>query len=217
VKRNSLITWMAILLSASSVGAGERCYLLVFSAQCPHINPAHRSHSWGTFVRVHDCESHGGSAYLESVTISWFPKTLELQTLDFPKRGVNLSLHDTLRWAKDNGLRASLWGPYEIDPSLYAEAVNKATQLASGTVKYQLLDFRHPVDQVANCTRALGDIPMGSPKPRLGMTRGDEASHLLALNFSPWILDAETTHDWVISALGLNRLTLVRRYLEDCP
>jgi hypothetical protein len=217
MKRITLLTCLSLAVSAPCVPAAERYYVLIFSAQCSHVNSARLSHSWGTFVRVADCGPDGASHHIESVTISWLPRNLEMQPLDFPKKGVNLSLHDTLRWSKHNGLRVSLWGPYEIEPSLYIEAVNKATQLASGTVLYQMVDFGHPIDKVANCIRALTDVPMGSPPLRIGVLHGDEASHQLALNLLPWILDPGHTHDWVIGGLGLNRLGLVRRYLEECP
>jgi hypothetical protein len=214
MQRIACFAFLALFSFVSCLQASERFFLLVFGAQRPFVNAAHLSHSWATFVRVVDLGPDPMCVHIETVTISWMPQTLELQLLDFPKKGVNLGLHATMAWAKENGLRVSYFGPYQIDKSLYDDALAKATQLASGVTRYQVINIGNNFQNVSNCINAVADVAVGSPRIRVGRLHGDSASYYLTVNFKPWILDVEHTHDWLLPGLGLNPYSLKRWDLE---
>ena len=96
-----------------------------------------------------DCP--GQSPALEAHTISWLPATLDIQPLRFPvEPGVNLGLHESLRYALDNHEWVSLWGPYECRPSFFRRFLIHKGFLDSGRIGYQCCDDCVEAEPVAH-------------------------------------------------------------------
>jgi hypothetical protein len=204
---------VAVLALAGAVVAGEHFYLLMFGAQQVPNNPNY-SHSFATFVRVLDCP--GGAAQMESHTISWLPQSLKVRTSALcAEPGANFPLHFTLRYALDSGERVSLWGPYEIDPTLYDRALRKIGLLESGQVRYKANDAGHSPEYVSNCIHAISTLSEGSRVRVASPYWGETASWIVLRTFRPWIADPEQTHDWVASALGLDDYPIIYRNFEN--
>ena len=69
------------------------------------------------------------------------PATLDIRPLSLHiEPGVNLELHETLRYALDTGEHIAQWGPYECRPELYYRTVVQKDFLESGAMGYQCID-----------------------------------------------------------------------------
>jgi hypothetical protein len=186
-------------------------YLLVFSSQRPLSGPNY-SHSFATFVRA-GCGTPGSPIVVKNAfSISWLPANMEIRSLALlPECGRNFDLYTTLRFARDTCQRVSLWGPYQIDPDLYRRAADQFARLQSGQILYKADDVAYGNDCVSNCIHAVGSIT-GGPRLRvLPPGWGDTASYFIVLEFMPWIIDPDHTHDWVASALGLDNYPIAYR------
>src|SRR5947209_18198000 len=86
-----------------------------------------------------------------------------------PEYGHNFGLHETLRYALDNGDRVSLWGPYRIDRDLYYRALDQIALLESGDVLYKAIDAAYATDSVSNCIHAVSSIVDGHRLSVTGM------------------------------------------------
>jgi hypothetical protein len=213
------VTALVLLLAgAPGARAGEAYYLLMFGAQRIPNNPDY-SHTFATFVRATwpgDGPCPASPPCLEAHTISWLPRNLEVRTWALlPECGHNFELHDTLRYVLANGERVSLWGPYQVAPEVYAQALNHIGALQSGTVLYKANDLGHRSDRVSNCIHAVSTVVDG---PRLRVMRpvwGETASYAVLRRFLPWVIDPDRVHPWVGSALGLNAYPIIYRDWES--
>jgi hypothetical protein len=203
---------LALSLTAGAVHAGEAYYLLMFGSQRTPANPNH-THSFATFVRVtwdDGCMFPAG-ARVESLTISWLPETLRVRLLALcPEPGVNLPLHDTLRWALDDGQRVSVWGPYQVEPEVWGWAIRRRGVLES-QVQYKANDAGYNSARVSNCIHAVSSVIEG---PRLRVASpgwGETASYAILRRFMPYVIDCGQTHPWLIYALGLDCYPLIYR------
>lgn len=200
---------------------GERFYVLIFGSQNFPKKPAY-SHTWATVARAVD--RPGQPPLLDVHTISWLPATLDIHPLDFSvERGTNLSLHETITYARRNRERVSVWGPYECRPSLFRRFLVQKGFLESGRVGYQCVDNLGEAARTGDgcdCIHALSDMD-----PEYGRANypliwfGDSASEHLAnrLRERGSLLNPEVEHDWVLDALGLSGCSLVRRHFDDRP
>lgn len=188
----------------------ERFHLLVFTSQ-ETVKTPRETHTWAVIVR-----SVGGTI-TETQSISWLPTDLRIKPLRLNvEPGSNFSFDDTIRWtASTTRQRISLWGPYEADPRLYARFVERKTQLESGAIGYQCLDFLGEAaarGNGVNCVHALapiqGPIPVLSTQPY-----GDESGRWISqsLQRQGLIAPYSPTNDWLPTALGLNQASLERR------
>ncbi len=178
------------------------------------------SHTWATVVRAVDCP--GQPPVLEVHTISWLPATLDIHPLDLTvEPGVNLRLHETIKYAKDNGERVSMWGPYECQPSVFRRILVQKAFIESGRVGYQCDDNCGEAAHTGNgccCIHALTDAD-----PEYGRENypliwfGDSASEHIVnrVHEAGVLLHPETEDDWLIEALGLKPYRIVRRYYQD--
>src|SRR5262249_8077146 len=171
--RAGRIVPLAVLLALAlptPTRAGEAYYLLMFGSHRTPPNPNY-SHSFATFVRVSwpgpaPCPPPGSC--IEAFTISWLPRTTVVRLFALcPACGHNFGLHASIRISQDTGQRVSLWGPYPIDPDLYARAARRLAELHSGRVLYKANDIGYRSDRVSNCIHALSTIVEG-PRLRLG-------------------------------------------------
>jgi len=202
-------------------GAAENYYLVVFAAQTdPPV--ARRSHTFACFVKA------GGRLeerkILESLTISWLPKSLNVAVVRaLPEEGVNLALLPTLKWARGLDAQVSAWGPFSIKTDLYDRAATQKSRLESGAVSYKAVDLKAPIqppvkpalkaplktalkgvlqrEEHVNCIHAVSDI--SGNDLATGTAHGVAASGMVVRHLQAWMINPEETHPWLIEALGL--------------
>jgi hypothetical protein len=211
-----LLVGLAALLILGPAGrarAGEAYYLLMFGSQQVPNDPNY-SHTFATFVRATwpgdgSCRK---APRLEACTISWLPANGKIRTAALlPEPGRNYSLDDTLRYVLANDERVSLWGPYRIDPEVYARAVRHAEELESGEVQYKAIDAFHRSCRVSNCIHAVATVVEGSRVVVLSPGWGEVASYAVLERFQPCVIEPDRVHPWVGSALGLDNYPLIYR------
>src|SRR3954452_17178516 len=89
---------LAAALVAGSARADEHFYVIVFGAQRNSYDPA-STHTFAIFVRA-ECNATGAGV-LDTVTISWMPRTLKVRPRALlPEDGVNLTLEQTFDWIR---------------------------------------------------------------------------------------------------------------------
>ncbi len=194
----------------------EKYYLIVFGAQStPKV--ARKTHTWGTIVRVRR-KGEDQNAEIESHTISWLPATLKIRVFRFDvEPGIDLGLHETIRFALKNKERVSEWGPYECRPRLYHRSLVQKEFLDSGRIGYQAVDTIGEAARKGNgcdCIHALTDQDPLFNRSRYPLNRfGDSASEFIVREM--WkrdlLLHPEQTDDWLQEVLGLNEYPIVRR------
>lgn len=207
---------LSLAFGPAPARAGEAYFVLVFGAQRGPLEPKY-AHSFATFVKATDCE--GGGCVLEHHTISWLPANLDIRVHALRgEPGVNLPLHETLQFALSQGERVALWGPYRIEPELYAKSLAEADKLNSGRVRYKAVDFGYRVFGTVNCIHAVSGTV--APDRRLHKyipTYGHPASRLITLQFRPYFDGPRETHPWVADALGLSAYPLPERHKSLPP
>jgi len=196
--------------------AGERYYLLVFGAQTTPKLPRF-THTWVTVVRVAPA-APGCRPAVEAHTIIWLPEKVFINTL-WPcvEPGRNFTLDETMRVVLGQCERVSLWGPYEIPPGLYRKALIQKGFMESGAMGYQCIDTIGEAGLTgrgSNCIHAISDADslFGRQAYPLAFF-GDAASVqiLRQLVIRGAVPDVQTTHDWLIPELGLDRYPVTRR------
>jgi len=215
--RLSGMVFLLLLALSHPAQADEAHFMLVFGSQRPVNLPRH-THTFATFVRA-TWDGAGCSApQIQAWTISWLPRTLCIEVYRLRAEcGINLDLHSTLGWARGDGQRLSLWGPYQIQKELFDRALCQIARLQNGAVAYKAVDTGYPPARVSNCSHAVGDLAPDS-RTRLGIRSwGDSASYFVTLSLAPWIIDSRRTHDWLLPRLGLADCPVVRRGLARIP
>jgi hypothetical protein len=187
--------------------------MAVFGTQRPENRPKY-SHTFATFVRA--CWCNGGCR-VDSFTISWLPRRGLVQPLlPVPEPGRNFDLAATLRLADLEQECVSVWGPYQICPSLYQRAWEQKVHLESGRVAYKAVDTGWPSTRVSNCIHAVSDLDGGGPPLRIASPGwGDPASYYTVLHLLPAIVDPCCVHEWIYDALGLRGCNIRRRDLRE--
>lgn len=219
VHRSSAVFCAALwtlMLCAPLAHAGEDYFLLMFGSQRTPNVPDY-THSFATFVRAR-WPGDGPCAELvelEPLTISWNAATGEVRTYAlFPEQGRNVGLHESIQWCLKNDMRVSLWGAYRIDAELYCRAKKQASVLESGRVRYKANDSLRSSRRVSNCIHALSSVVEGRRLRIASPGWGEVASYAVLLRYRRHILDTETTHPWVGSALGLDQYPIIYREWE---
>jgi hypothetical protein len=210
----------AVLLGLAGVGpvhAEDAYFLLIFGAQRIPNNPDY-THSFAAFVRASWEGPAGAAPRLEVHTISWLPRSLRIRALALaPEPGANWDLHPTLRYALGEGERVSLWGPFQIQPDLYARAVNQVRLLDSGQVAYKANDIGYPTDRVSNCIHAIMGVADGHRAHVAIPGWGETGSYFLVRDLSSFMVDPGRVHPWVVSALGLGAYPIIYRNPKEAP
>ena len=221
-RRNNLSACGVALLLFWGVGetqarAAEFYYVTVFGAQRDALTPS-LTHSFATFSRAVGSGPCAQNYRLESFTISWLPRTRECCAYRLlPEPGVNLGLCQTLKWAADNGMRVSAWGPYQIDKELYDRAWRQFVLLHNGEVEYKMLDAGFCSCRATNCSHAVSSVADGHRRQILSPGYGETAGYYLARRFCPWVVNPCHAHDWVYARLGLNASPILRRDIDEPP
>jgi hypothetical protein len=197
------LVWIALLilgLAPAGTRAEERYYMLVFAAQ-DEANTIRVSHTFALFVKAAD---KGGP--VETHSISWMPKTLELQPMRRePLPGVNLSLKESLKWAKSVGSRVTVWGPLRIKKELYDMAVAQEKRLNTTPLGHILLDPHFRPHTAFNCIHAVSDLDTRQPALETGTAHGNEASEMVVDHFQQYVIPSQDSMDWMVKELKLNR------------
>jgi hypothetical protein len=200
---------MSITNSARSEDA---YYMIVFGQQDGADRPD-LSHTFATFVKTTG-EGPDKSKYgIDSHTISWMPRSLQVKLVRRPEEGVNLDLKDTLRHAKELKCEVSMWGPFHIKKELYDRAFKQETRLKKGDIDYKALDVRFRPDTAMNCIHAVSDIDTDNGLLETGTARGNDASLVVLKHLSRWIVDYDGNHDWIAQKLDLGK-DIVRREFQ---
>ncbi len=195
----------------------EKYYALVFgSERVPYLRPD-LTHTWAVAVKatwVEGCPE----PQLDVKQVSWLPATLEIHPWRFRvEPGVNLPLHDTIRWALGTGQSIALWGPYELEPRVYRRFLIQREFLESGRVGYQCIDTVGEAGREGtgcDCIHAITDMDPQFSRLRYPLAfYGKPASRLLVREAArrETFTDPWTSHDWLIPALGLDKYPIERR------
>jgi hypothetical protein len=199
---------------------GEHYYALVWASQRHFRTPAY-SHTFATVV--HTAEAGPGQIHVLDVhTISWLPATLNIHPFSrHPEPGVNLSLRESLDYARANDERVSLWGPYELRAAAYKRFLVEKDFLETSGVGYQCVDNRGEAARTGNgcnCIHAITDSDADFGRENYPLIWfGDSGSEHLAyrLRDRGAIINPEVEHDEVLTALGLCDEPIRRRRLDD--
>jgi hypothetical protein len=196
----------------------EHYYLLVFGSQSQPLRPKY-THSWVTNVRVVD-NGPGQPPTVEASSISWMPATLDIHPLRFRvEPGVDLDLCATIRMARGNGERISMWGPYEIRPGLYRKFLIQKDFMDSGRVGYQCIDTVGEARRGTgcDCIHAVTDCDAEYDRQEYPLSRfGDRASEHMVRQVMErgGVINSCATHDWLLGPLGIADCPIVRRTYE---
>lgn len=196
-------------------GGGEQLHFLLFTSQNALKMPR-ATHTWAVMVRSVD------GRIIDAQTISWLPVDLKIKPLNlFVEAGGNFPLDFTLGRMRQEHERISLWGPYEAAPELYQRFVARKAYLESGALGYQCLDF---VGEAAargngvNCIHALTPVHGLAPGDVL-QRYGDDSGAFISqtLQRRGLVVPYSTTHDWLLPALGVDGVGIVRRSGSQMP
>lgn len=183
----------------------DRYYMLVFGEQ-DEANTVRLSHTFAVFVKATDESVMTGDTQIESHTISWMPSSLTLQPMrKEPVPGVNLSLSDSLEWAKSVGARVTVWGPFRVKKELYDMAVAQEERLNTTPLGHILLDTKHRGKTASNCIHAVSDLDTTQPALETGTAHGNEASQMVVDHFRQYIIPSQESAGWLIERLNMNR------------
>ena len=203
----AIVALMFGLAGPASAQVGQRgstnYYMIMFAVQS-EPNVARLSHTFAAFVRAAGPEANP-SAQLDVQTISWMPRSLEIEPLRmFPTQGVNLNLAETLSWARSVDSRVTMWGPYPIEKELYDVATHRSEQLKSGAIQYIANDRRRREEGAVNCIHALSDMVPSQSLLGTGSECGNGASELVLQHLNRFVSTSSESTDWLTQRLKLD-------------
>lgn len=195
--------------------AEPRYYFILFGGQSIPFKP-NTSHTFATFVKA--TPTADGAVSLEPLTISWLPAEGPVQPLRLRSvPGKNWSLEETFAITARNNARISMWGPFETDATRYALAVAQTNTLNSGAVRFRSVDSLGRNRSVVHCVHALTFADPNLQSLRQPVLKvGEPGTSKLAVKYADSGAFAGTaTHDWLIPALGLDKVGVIRRELGE--
>jgi len=207
----------ALILCAAPAWAGDYYYVIIFGSESTPKLPRY-THTWATFIHACDDDGDVYQSPLRVDTISWYPADLELRALRLrAEPGRNVDLEMTLHVVFATRQRVSEWGPYEISPEFYEEAMRQKTRLESSQVKYKVIDpnFGPAAKSVSNCIHAITDLDPNRGRLYYSELRrfGEEASHFAAYRLlrSEGVVNRGQDLRWIEERLGLDQYPIVNR------
>lgn len=209
---------VAAVLSAPAADpapAAPRYYFILFGGQSVPFKP-NTSHTFATFVKA--TPAADGAVSLEPLTISWLPAEGPVKPLRVrSSEGKNYSLEETFAITARDKARISMWGPFETDATRYALAVAQVAALNSGTVRFRSFDSLGRNRSVQHCAHAVTFADPNLQWLRQPVLRvGEPGTSRLATKYATsGALVSTETHDWLIPALGLDKVGVVRRELGE--
>jgi hypothetical protein len=204
---SSRILWVllaALLFDAQTARADDAYYMIIFGQQ-DKTDRVDSSHTFATFVKTTGEGADKTKYALDTHTISWMPRSLDVKLLRRPEEGVNLDLKDTLAHAKATKCKVCMWGPFHIKKELYDRALQQQARLQKGDIDYKALDLRFRPDAATNCIHAVCDIDTDKGLLETGSACGNEASYMVLKHLNRWIIDYDGTHDWIGQRLDLGK------------
>jgi hypothetical protein len=203
-------------LLAAAKPEHEHYYVMLFGSQLPLQIPRY-THTWATMVKT--TEVPGAPCQVTEVqTISWMPATLEIHPFRcWVESGTNLDLCTTIEEVLRHRERVSLWGPYETWQGLYRRFSVQKAFLDAGLIGYQCTDEFGEAARTgngSNCFHALSDMdPQFDRQQYPLLFYGDAAAKNIVrqLFTRPILIHPQQTHDWLISAIGLDHYPIERR------
>jgi hypothetical protein len=230
----AVVVAAVVLASATpAVAATERYFVLIFGSQS-HPKVLRHTHTWATFVRAVGDGADPNGWYLEQNTISWLPASMVVRVWrPVPERGVNLDLDPTLRFILGDGQGVTLWGPFVIEPEIYARSLWVRQIAESGAAQYRAISTSYDM-LVSDCIHAVAAVDPLFGRDHYPLIRiGKPASRFLAREImvrsaeNRKIDQAAFDNSWLIPRLGLHRypITVVpprqipdrRCFLCRCP
>lgn len=187
-----------------------RYFMLLFGSDAGPLRPA-RTHTWATYCKATPA---GGGRLVEHVTVSWLPADLGIDAARplRPEVGVNLGLHDTLRFVAGQGQKTTLFGPYEVDAARYAVAQTEQELLESGRVSYRAFSApRGMPSGLSNCITAVAAVEPALERnlPLRQIGRRGTAKVARTVEAADTVRKAPDA-DWLLPALGLDKVSLTR-------
>jgi hypothetical protein len=150
------------------------------------------------------------------------PATLDVHAWSFwIEPGVNLDLHETLRYALDTGKRVVQWGPHECRPELYYRAVVQKEFLEGGGMGYQCIDTVGEAGRTGrgcDCIHGVTDVDPDYTRSRYRLIRfGIAASRFIAHELArrDMLINPGQSHDWLNRRLGLDAYPIRHRGFWD--
>jgi len=190
-----------------------RYYFILYGGQSRPFKPR-TAHTWATFVKA--TPDAAGVLCMESFTISWLPATGEVKPWKCrAETGKNYTLAETFAIAAEQKDRVSMWGPFEIDATRFEMAAAQAAFLESGEVLYRAIDSFTLNHFVQHCVHAVTYAdPILKEKIQPVLQVGEPGTSRLAERYlkSGAFIGGAVTHDWVLSATGIDHYPVVRRY-----
>ncbi len=194
----------ALLVDPKTARADESYYMIVF-AQQGGANQLDLSHTFATFLKATG-EGPDKTKYgIDSHTISWMPRSLDVRVLKRPEEGVNLDLKDTLLHATAIKAEVSMWGSFRIKKELYEQALRQEARLKKGDIDYKALDNRFRPNTAMNCIHAVCDIDTDNGLLPTGTAHGNDASYMVLTHLSRWIIKYDEKHEWIGRRLELGK------------
>jgi hypothetical protein len=198
---------MGFAIVAGEARGGESYYVLIFGSQS-HPKLLRYTHTWATFIRAVGEGPDPNDYALELHTISWLPRSLEVQTWRLlPTPGVNLDLYSTLDVVGRHHEHVTMWGPFTLKPDLYERAIEVERTLQSGEIEYRAIDGSTDLD-VSDCIHAVAAVDPVFGRGHYPLIRiGIPASRYIARQYmtrSPYD-QWQDENAWLISRLGLDR------------
>lgn len=200
---------------------GERYYVTLFGGQGDLFRPR-TAHTWASFVRT--AVTPAGEHVVSEDAISWLPATLNVRPLALrAEPGANLTLQQTFDFMESRPKwrqRVAVWGPFEITPERYRQALAEKAYLESGVVRYHSLgmisrsqDIMHCIDAV---TRTDAEWELKANPSRWFGEAGTGQAVRAAVR-SGFILNPTVTHDWILDAINPTGFKLTPRSLNGRP
>jgi len=190
--RHLLIILLAILALACAyplIGRGEdKHYMIVFASQT-ELQIPRGSHTFAVFMKVNADEGRG-TPKVDFHCISWLPKSLRIE-VGSAEEGRNLTLEETIEWARKLNSKVTMWGPLAIKPEFYELALRQENRLKSNKLSYMALYTEGRGQKVSNCIHALADVDTTREPLDTSTLFGVAASEAICEYFEPWLLDSE--------------------------
>jgi len=196
--RKIQVTVLIILaLGQVPVRGEDRYYMLIFASQGQPVVPS-TSHTFAVFVKA----SGERDEDIESHCISWMPRDLLIETLrPMPVTGKNLTLEESLKYARSIDARITLWGPFPIKPELYAMAAEQAIRLNANMIDYIVLDNGRRGTRASNCMHAVCDLDSTRPRLATGTAFGELGTQMVLRHFERYILEDNQPTQWLTDHL----------------
>jgi len=192
-----------------------RYYVLLFASQSTPRLPRY-CHSWAMAIKV--TQVPNGEPLIETHTISWLPDSMNIRWWKLSvEPGSNFSNEFSIEHALETGQRVSAWGPYETWSGIYKRFVAQKAFLDSDVIGYQCVDAFGEAARNGNgcdCFHAISDMDPYFDRRRYPLLfYGNRATFniLRQIEKRPTLINPSVTHDWLYSALGLERYPICRR------